>query len=132
MSELEPQRVARPESGMATLQYVVATACSLVIFVMLVNVVVDLYARGAVRAAIDEAARAGAPIDASASECAARARDVLLHLVGRRIRSGVSITCNERDDAMTARADVRLPSWLGVIPDWSFTLTGSAVKERDR
>ena len=39
---------------MATLQYVLATACSLIVFVLLVNVVVDLYARGAVRAAIDE------------------------------------------------------------------------------
>jgi len=117
---------------MATLQYVVAIACSLVMFVMLVNVVVDLYARGAVRAAVDEGVRAAAPIDASPAECAARAKDVLDDLVGGRIRAGVQITCAEGADETTARAEVRLRSWLGLIPDWSFTLTGTAVKERDR
>jgi hypothetical protein len=119
------------EDGMSTVQYVVATACSLLVFVLLVNLVVDLYARGAVRAAVDEAARAGAPIDASSGNCAARARDVLEHLVGRRLRSGIDVECAEAAGAVTARADVRLPSWLG-LPDWAFTLTGSAVKERDR
>ncbi len=120
------------ESGMVTLQYVVATAFALVVFVLLVNVVVDLYARGAVRAAVDEGVRAAAPLDASPAECSARAQDVLDDLVGGRIRAGVRITCGEGADGVTARADVRLSSWLGFIPDWSFTLTGTAVKERDR
>ena len=119
-------------AGMTTVQYVVATAFVLVVFVGLANLVVDLYARGAVRAAVDEAVRAGARVDASVTQCDARARDVLADLLGRRLRSGVVVSCAERVGVVTATADVRLPSWLAVIPDWSFTVTGTAVTERYR
>ena len=50
---------------MTTVQFVAATALSLLVFVMMANLVVDLYARGAIRAAVDEGARAGAPVDSS-------------------------------------------------------------------
>jgi hypothetical protein len=78
---------------------------------------------------VDEAVRAGARVDASAAHCAARADDVLDGLLGRHLRSGVHVTCAEGFGAVTARADVRLPAWLAVIPDWSFTVVGTAVKE---
>jgi len=117
-------------AGAASLQYVVATAFVLVVFVGLANLVVDLYARGAVRAAVDEAVRAGARVDASVAQCDLRARDVLTDLLGRRLRAGVAVSCDERPGVVTATADVRLPSWLAVLPDWSFTVTGTAVKER--
>lgn len=115
---------------MTTTQYVVATAAALVVFVGLANLVVDLYARGAVRAAVDEAVRASARIDASAAECARRADDVLAGLLGDRLRAGVHVTCDDGAEVVTARADVRLTGWLAVFPDWSFTVTGTAVKER--
>ena len=67
---------------MITIQYVAATALSLLVFVALANFVVDLYARGVVRSAVDEAARAGATIDSSAADCERRARDVLGGLLG--------------------------------------------------
>jgi hypothetical protein len=119
-----------PEAGMTTIQYVVATAFVLVVFVGLANLVVDLYARGAVRAAVDEAVRASARLDASDTECAARADDVLADLLGPRLRAGVRVTCADGGDTVTARADVRLAGWLALVPDWSFTVTGTAVKER--
>jgi hypothetical protein len=115
--------------GTATLQYVVATAFVLVAFVGLTNLVVDLYARGAVRAAVDEAVRAGARVDASAAQCSSRARDVLTDLLGSRLRAGIEVSCAARVDVVTATADVRLPGWL-LLPDWTFTVTGTAVKER--
>lgn len=115
---------------MATVQYVLAIALSLVVFVMLANVIVDLYARGAVRAAVDEAARAGSRVDATPAECQARARAVLAGLIGARLRSGVEVTCSETRAAVSARADVRLGAWLAFVPDWSFSLVGTAVKER--
>jgi hypothetical protein len=117
---------------MSTTQYVVATAFSMIVFVLLANLVVDLYARGVVRAAVDEAARTGARLDSSPAECAARARDVLGDLMGPRMRSGVDVTCADGFGVVVARAEVRLPAWLALIPDWSFTLAGTAVKERDR
>ncbi|MET0628590.1 MAG: hypothetical protein ABW033_09050 [Acidimicrobiia bacterium] len=115
---------------MATLQYVLATALSLVVFVLLANVIVDLYARGAVRAAVDEAARAGARVDATPAECAARAHDVLAGLVGSRLRSGVDVVCSEAGATVSARADVRLPGWLVLVPDWRFSIVATSVKER--
>jgi hypothetical protein len=117
---------------MTTIQYVAATALSLVVFVGLANFVVDLYARGVARSMVDEAARAGAPIDASPAECEARAHDVVDNLLGGKLRRSVSVTCSERAGTVRARARVRLEGWLpGVVPDWSFTLVGSAVKERE-
>jgi hypothetical protein len=114
---------------MTTIQYALATAFVLVVFVMVANVVVDLYARGAVRAAVDEAARAGARVDATMADCAARADEVLDGLVGARLRSRVDVRCDHAARVVTARADVRLASWLALVPDWSFTVTGTAVKE---
>jgi hypothetical protein len=122
--------VSSADAGMATLQYVLAAALSLVVFVLLANVIVDLYARGAVRAAVDEAARAGARVDATVAECAARADDVLAGLVGSRLRSGVDVACSDTGATVSARAHVRLPGWLVLVPDWRFSIVATAVKER--
>jgi hypothetical protein len=119
------------EHGMTTIQYVAATALSLVVFVGLANFVVDLYARGVARSMVDEAARAGAPIDASPAECAQRARDVVTNLLGGALGRSMAVTCSESGGTVRARATVRLAGWLPVVPDWSFTLVGSALKEQD-
>jgi len=116
---------------MVTVQFVAAAGFALVVFVAAANVVVDLYARGVVRAAVDEAARRGAPFDATPQECTARGRDVLAELLGGRLGHGVRVDCRETATTVTARADVVLASWLPGLPDWSFTLAGTAVKERE-
>jgi hypothetical protein len=117
---------------MTTVQYVVATALSLVVFVGMANFIVDLYARGVARAAVDEAARAGAPVDASSADCTQRAHDVLSNLLGAAMDGSIRITCREAVGTIRAQATVRLVGWLpGLVPDWSFTLEGSAVKEHD-
>ena len=122
------------ECAMTTVQFVLATALSLVVFVAMANVVVDLYARGVVRAALDEGVRAGAPFDATAGNCAARTREVVRGLLGGQLGRGVRVSCalSAAGEAVEARADVVLGSWLpGVVPDWSFTLTGRATRERE-
>ena len=117
---------------MTTIQYVAATALSLFVFVGMANFIVDLYARGVVRSAMDEAARAGAPVDASAVDCADRAHDVVSNLLGGALGSSVRVSCEERGDSVQAHASVELAGWLpGVVPDWSFTIDGTALKERD-
>lgn len=116
---------------MTTVQYVAATAFSLLAFVMMANLVVFVYARGVVRAAVDEGARAGGRLSASADECEDRASDVVGDLLGGALGDGVSLTCTEKRDVMTARANVALRGWLpGLVPDWSFTLEAQSVKER--
>ena len=48
------------------------------------------------------------------------------------MRSAVSVECVEASGTMRAHATVVLHGWLpGVVPDWSFGLTGTAVKERE-
>ena len=115
---------------MTTIQYVAATALSLFVFVAMANFVVDLYARGVVRAAVDEGARAGAPIDASATDCARRSRDVMAGLLSGVAGRSVVVSCHEVDGSMRARADVSLPGWLPLVPTWSFRLDGTVTKER--
>jgi hypothetical protein len=117
---------------MTTVQFVVATGLSLLVFVALANFVVDFYARGVVRSAVDEGARAGAPIDLGTGDCAARAHAVVSNLLGGPLGNDVQVSCRERRGSITAVADVTLRSWLpGVVPDWSFRIVGSATKERE-
>lgn len=114
------------------MQFVAATGLSLLVFVALANVVVDLYARGVIRTAIDEGARAGAPIDAGVDDCEQRAHDVLDNLLGGNLERRVRIDCTDQHGRMTVGADVVLDSWLpGIVPSWSFAIRGSATKERD-
>ncbi len=114
---------------MTTIQYVVATALSLLVFVALANFVVDLYARGVVRSAVDEAARAGATIDSSRGRLRAarprRARRPARRASGPGGRGVVSR--GRRRDAgpgpgRARRLDPR-------HPDWTFTVDGAVVKE---
>ena len=112
------------------MQFVAATALTMLVFVALANLVVDLYARGVVRAAVDEGARAGAPIDASPAECEQRARDVVRNLLGGELGRDVQVECHDEPGRVTAGVVVVLHGWIpGIVPDWTFTLVGSATKE---
>jgi len=113
-----------------TVQFVAATALSLLVFVALANLVVDLYARGVVRAAVDEGARAGAALDTSPEDCERRARDVLANLLSGSAGRSVRVTCREVGGSMHAEAQVALPSWIPGMPSWSFSVSGSVVEER--
>lgn len=117
----------RSAAGLTTIQYVAATALSLLVFVALANAVVDLYVRGVARAAVDEAARAGAVLDATAGDCEQRARDVLDGVV---VSRSVQVTCREVGGAMRARARVALEGWIPGLPTWTFTIDGEVTKER--
>jgi len=115
---------------MTTIQYVAAVALSLVVFVTMANFVVDFYARGVVRSAMDEGARAGAAVDASPADCERRARDVLANLLAGAAGRSVQVSCEEIDRSVHARARVVLPGWLPGVPAWSFTVDGTVVKEQ--
>ena len=120
----------RGERGFTTIQYVVATGFSLLLFVLVANLLVDLYERGAVRDALDEGVRAGVPVAADADDCALRARDVV-----RSIASGSSLRINDlscvRDgDRIVSTARIELRSWFPLLlPDLRLTLRASAHRE---
>jgi hypothetical protein len=124
-------RRASDEHGLATIQYVFAVGISFVLLVLVANLLVDLYARAAVRDALEEGTRAAVPLDASPAACAARAQAVLDGLLRGPIGDGVRVKCDVALGVVVATADVRLRSWLpGLAPDWRFTLRSVAVRDR--
>jgi len=119
------------EAGFTTIQYVVATAFSLLLFVLVANLLVDLYERGAVRDALDEGVRAGIPISASGDDCAVRAHDVVRSIAGGSSVRVDELTCVRDGDRIVATARVALHSWFPMLlPDWRLTLRASAHRER--
>jgi hypothetical protein len=120
----------RGERGFTTIQYLVATGFSLLLFVLVANLLVDLYERGAVRDALDEGVRAAVPVATDADDCLARTREVV-----QSIASGTSLrvddlTCERDGDRVVATARVALRSWFPMLlPDWHLTLHASARRE---
>lgn len=114
---------------MITVQYVAGAALGLLVFVSLTNFVVFLYARGVIRAATDEGARAGGRFGAGVEVCEARGETVLRPLKGGHM-ARVTFACEERGDSLDARATVTLRGWLRPLtPDWHFTVVGRSTRE---
>jgi hypothetical protein len=121
---------ARGERGFMTVQYVAATGFTLILFALIANVLVDLYARAAVREALDEGVHAAIAIDAPASACETRARDSLHTLTRGPIGRDISVTCQVDAERVHGHADVVLRSWLpAIVPTWRFSLDASARRE---
>jgi hypothetical protein len=99
-------------------------------FAVLANFVVFVYARGVVRAAVDEGARRGGRLGAGTGQCEARAEDVVDDLLGGQLGDGVSVSCSRSEGLVVARGRARFESWLPLVPDWNFTLEGRSVRER--
>ena len=115
--------------GQASITYLLATVVSLAVFVLMANLLMFLYARGVVRAAVDEGARAGAVANGSDAECMARANDALDDLLGGPLGDNISVTCVATGAEMVAIANVTLTSpYLG-ITDWSFVAEARASDE---
>jgi hypothetical protein len=125
-----PRRSQR-EGGFLTVQYALAVGLSFIMLVLVANLLVDLYARAAVRDALEEGTRAVVPADAAPGACAERARDVVQNLLRGPIGRDIHIRCETTAEVVTATAAVRLPSWLpGLTPDWRFAARAIAIRER--
>ncbi len=121
----------RDERGFTTIQYVVATAFSLLLFVLVANLLVDMYERGAVRDALDEAARAGVPVEATADDCLTRAREVVDSIAGGASVRIEALACTREGDRVVSTARVSLRSWFPMLlPDWHLSLRASARREQ--
>jgi hypothetical protein len=120
----------RDEGGFSTIQYVVATGFSLLLFVMIANLLVDLYERGAVRDALDEGVRAAMPVAATTHDCEARAREVIASVAGGSSLHVAELSCSQDGDRVIASARVSLRSWFpAVLPDWQLDLHAAAHRE---
>jgi hypothetical protein len=120
----------RDESGFSTIQYVVATGFSLLLFVMLANLLIDLYERGAVRDALDEGVRSAMPVAATTHDCETRAREVLGSVAGGSSLRVTELSCAQDGDRVIASAHVALRSWFpALLPDWHLELHAAAHRE---
>ena len=115
---------------MTTIQYVLAVAFALLTFVAMANLLVDLYVRGVVRAAVDEGARAGGRLEAGVAACQRRAADVLDDLLGGALRDQVEVTCEMGFEVVTARGEANLAGWVPGL-DWGFAVEAASYAERE-
>jgi hypothetical protein len=122
---------ASEQRGFTTIQYVVATALSLLLFVLMGNLLVDLYERGAMHDALDEGVHAAVPVDATPTDCETRARDVVRSIAGGGLLHVDALRCTGDATSVVATARVTLRSWLPeLVPDWSLDLRAIARRER--
>ena len=120
----------RRQDGFTTIQYVVATGFSLLLFVMIANLLVDLYERGAVRDALDEGVRAATPVAATLHDCETRAREVLASVAGGSSLRVAELSCAQDGDRVVASARVSLHSWFpALLPDWRLDVHAAAHRE---
>ncbi len=114
---------------MATIAVVAAVGFSLLMFVALANLVTFQYGRGAIRASLDEGARAGAVFGATANICEERIAASLGDLLGGEWGSGVEFRCSIGDELVVAEATGSFPGWLPMVPDFPFSFEAVATRE---
>jgi hypothetical protein len=117
------------EQGVSSVQFLLASALALVMFVMFANVVAVQYGRGAIRSGLEQGARAGA-ITRSTAHCESVAGDVIGQLFGGRMSESLVVQCQSSGPVMSARAAAVLESWTPMVPDFSITLEADAVVEQ--
>jgi hypothetical protein len=115
------------DRGVSSIQFVLAAALALVLFLALANLVVVQYGRGAVRSALEQGARAGSL--SGVSGCEATAAQVIADLLGGRMSDGLVLSCGLDDGAVVATASVTFDSWTPLTPDFEFYLSSAAVVE---
>ena len=105
-----------------------AVALSLLLFVMLANVLVAGYARGVLRAAVDEGARAASRATADPATCDTRASAALDQLLGT-LAQGATVHCTVGSDRVVATGSMVVPAWLPAVPAFTFDVGAVAVRE---
>ncbi|HET9059833.1 MAG TPA: hypothetical protein VFN61_07920 [Acidimicrobiales bacterium] len=90
------------------------------------NLVLDEYAKGAIRAAIEQGARAGASWGGTPLQCEATANKALGSLLRGPFGDQVHIVCLVGPGDVSARAYGRLPSLLPVVPSLQVEMTAIA------
>lgn len=112
---------------MSSVQFVLASALGLVLFVALANLVVVQYGKGAVRSALEQGARAGTT--AGEAACEGTAGEVIEDLLGGAMSDGLVLECSPSGSSMVATASVAFESWTPLTPDFEFTLTSRGLTE---
>jgi hypothetical protein len=115
------------ERGFGSIQFALASALALVLFVLLANLVVVQYGKGAVRSALEQGARAGT-ITGTAG-CEETALDVVNVLLAGRMSDSLAVECTVDAEGVVASATVTFEAWTPLTPDFGFSLSSRAVVE---
>ena len=116
------------QRGVTSVQFLLASALSLILFLAFANLVVVQYGRGALRSALEQGARAGA-VSGSPGECEATAGDVVVQLLGGVMSEGLTVRCAVSGGMMVATGEATFESWTLLTPDFEINLSGRAVIE---
>jgi hypothetical protein len=111
-----------------SVQFLLASALALILFLAFANLVVVQYGRGALRSALEQGARAGA-VSGSTTDCEAVAVDVISQLLGGRMSEGLTVDCAASSGVMVATGRATFESWTVLTPDFEITMSGRAVIE---
>jgi hypothetical protein len=116
------------ERGMTSVQFLLASALGLVLFLTLANIVVVQYGRGAIRSALEQGARVGA-ITGSVARCETRVDDVLSQLLGGQMGVGIAARCTVSATVVRASGVGSFRSWTPLSPDFGVDIQALATRE---
>ena len=115
------------DHGVSSVQFVLASALALVLFLALANLIVVQYGRGAIRSALEQGVRAGTV--GGLTVCEDTARAVVGDLLGGRMSDDLALSCATDGGVVVATATATFESWTPLTPDFAFSLSSRAVSE---
>lgn len=118
------------ERGVSSVQFVLASALALILFLALANLMVVQYGRGAIRSALEQGARA-ATLTGVVADCEERAMEVVGQLLGGRMSDRLELSCQVTGGRVVASASAVFQSWTFLTPDISVSMVSEAVLEWD-
>jgi len=119
----------RPETGSALVTGVFAIGLLLVLLLGALGMVVEEYAKGAVRAAVDEAAQAGATAGGSLVSCEMKGAQVTTDLLPGPLRPGGAIDCRVEGNMMVASFVGDVHGLIAPVPALHLAVLGFSVIE---
>lgn len=118
------------QRGSLTLPAIASIGILLVIFVVVFQFTLWIYGHGALRLAVQEAARATAPLDADADDCRRHFDHVRSQLLGGALGDGVSpVRCTVNAERVQVEVTAHFESWFLFMPGWDAEVAAIAVKE---
>jgi hypothetical protein len=118
------------EAGSAVVTGVIGIVVLLVAFIGALSVVVDEYAKGALRTAVDEAAQAGATAGGSVTSCELKASQVGTDLLAGQFRAGAVVNCRVEGDEMVASFAGVMHGFSPPVPPVYISVSGASVIEQ--
>lgn len=116
------------DRGISSLQFLLASALGLVLFVGLANLVVVQYGKGALRSALEQGVRAGS-LTGDTAACAKKVDEVIDQLLAGRMSDQVIVQCDATASTITATASAIFVSWTPFTPDFNVSLASTSRME---